>query len=147
MWRWLAAPVLCLLVLSACSREDEATPMGCLAGDKAVLEALERAPGRVVLEGTPLSACLGDTTDGEALQAVGVAYLDAATALADRAAEDPDGEAALQLGYLLGAVKRSEAGAQGVGYELGRRLRSEAARVEEGSKAFDRGVRAGTEGG
>ena len=146
MWR-LAAPILCLLVLSACDREDEATPVGCVAGDDAVLEALEKAPGKVRLEGTPLSSCLRDTTDGEALQSVGAAYLNAATTLADRAGEDPDGEAALQLGYLLGALKRSEAGAQGVGYELGRRLRSEAARVEEGSKAFDRGRRAGTEGG
>ena len=142
-----AAAILCLLALSACSREDESTPAGCLAGEDAVLRALERAPGKVVLEDSPLSACLDDTTDGDALQAVGAAYLDAATSLADRAVEDPEGEAALQLGYLLGAVKRSEAGAQGVGYELGRRLRSEATRVPEGSKAYDRGLRAGTEGG
>ena len=141
-----AAVILCLLALSACSREDESTPVGCLAGDDEVLRALERAPGAVALDGTPLSACLGDTTDGDALQSVGAAYLDAATALADRAAREPEGEAALRLGYLLGAVKRSEAGAQGVGYELGRRLRSEAARVE-GSKAFARGERAGASGG
>lgn len=145
--RRCAAAILCLLALSACSREDEATPEGCLAPAEAVLRALERAPGRVSLEGTPLSACLTDTTDGNALQSVGSAYLDAATALADRAAREPEGEAALQLGYLLGAVKRSEAGAQGVGYELGRRLRSEAARVEEGSRAFARGERAGASGG
>jgi len=145
--RRIAVPILCLLVLSACSREDEGTPAGCLADDDAVLQALEKAPGEVRLEGTPLSECLSDTTDGEALQSVGAAYLNAAIALADRATEDPDGEAALQLGYLLGAVKRSEEGSQGIGYELGRRLRSEGARVEEGSKAFQRGVRAGTEGG
>ena len=145
--RRCAAAILCLLALSACSREDEATPAGCLAGEAAVLRALEKAPGRVVLEGTPLSACLGDTTDGDALQAVGAAYLDAATSLADQAAEKPEGEAALQLGYLLGAVKRSEAGAQGVGYELGRRLQAEATRVAKGSKAYERGLRAGTKGG
>jgi len=139
--------MLCLLALSACGREDEATPAGCLAGDRAVLAALESAPGRVVLEGTPLSACLDDTTDGNALQAVGTAYLDAASSLADRAASDPEGRAAVQLGYLLGAVKRSEEGAQGVGYELGRRLQSEAARVAEGSKAYERGRLAGIEGG
>jgi hypothetical protein len=138
---------LCLLALSACSREEESTPVGCLAGEETVLRALERAPGNVALEGTALSACLSDTTDGDALQSVGAAYLEAATTLADRAAAKPEGEAALRLGYLLGAVKRSEAGAQGVGYELGRRLQSEAARVREGSRAFARGERAGARGG
>ena len=142
-----AAAILCLLALSACSREDESTPAGCLVGEDAVLRALERAPGEVSLEGARLSACLSDTTDGDALQSVGAAYLDAATSLADRAVANPDGEAALQLGYLLGAVKRSEAGAQGVGYELGRRLQSEATRLPERSKAYERGLRAGTEGG
>ena len=142
-----AAAILCLLALSACSREDESTPAGCLAGEDAVLRALERAPGEVSLGGARLSACLSDTTDGDALQSVGAAYLDAATSLADRAVANPDSEAALQLGYLLGAVKRSEAGAQGVGYELGRRLQSEATRLPERSKAYERGLRAGTEGG
>ena len=98
----------------------------------------------MTLDGTPLSECLSDTTDGGELQEVGAAYVDAASTLADRAAADPEGDAALQLGYLLGAVKRSEAGAQGVGYELGRRLQAEAARVPDGSAAFARGRRAGT---
>ena len=142
-----AAAILCLMALSACSREDEATPAGCLTDEAEVLKALEGAPGKVVLDDAPLSACLSDTTDAGALQAVGTAYLDAATSLADRAAEKPEGGSALRLGYLVGAVKRSEAGAQGVGYELGRRLRSEATRVARGSSAYERGLRTGTEGG
>lgn len=145
--RRCAAAILCLLALSACSRQEHSTPGGCLTDDEAVLRALERAPGKVALEGTPLSACLSDTTDGDALQSVGAAYLDAATELADTAAVEPEGRTALQLGYLLGAVKRSEAGAQGVGYELGRRLQAEGARVPGGSRAFARGRRAGAEGG
>lgn len=139
--------LIACLALVACSREDESTPAGCLAGDDAVLAALESAPKPVELEGTPLSECLSDTTDGGELQEVGVAYVDAASKLAGRSAADPEGDAALQLGYLLGAVKRSEAGAQGVGYELGRRLQAEAARVPAGSSAFARGRRAGAEGG
>jgi hypothetical protein len=145
--RRLAALTLCLLALSACGREDEGTPAGCLAGGEEVLAALEAAPGQVKVDGTPISDCVGDTTDGGALQAVGTAYLAAASSLADRASGDPEGEAALQLGYLLGAVKRSEAGAQGVGYELARRLQAEAARVADGSEALARGRRAGREGG
>ena len=94
-----------------------------------------------------ISRCLSDTIDGGELQEVGAAYVAAASRLADRAAADPEGDAALQLGYLLGAVKRSETGAQGVGYELGRRLQAEAAAVSDRSKAFARGERAGSEGG
>ena len=143
----IACLALAWLALAACSREDESTPSGCLAGREAVLEALEAAPEPVTLEGTRLSQCLSDTTDGGELQEVGTAYVDAASALAERAAAEPEGEAALQLGYLLGAVKRSEAGAQGVGYELARRLQAEAARVRRGSEALARGRRAGAEGG
>ena len=112
-----------------------------------MLRALEAAPERVAVEGTPLSACLEDTTNGGALQDVGAAYVAAASRLADRAADDREGEAALQLGYLIGAVKRSEAGSQGVGYALGRRLGAEAARGRDGSGAFARGRRAGAAGG
>ena len=146
MRRPLVALIACL-AFAACSQEDESTPAGCLAGRDAVLEALEAAPEPVTLDGTPLSECLSDTTDGGELQEVGAAYVDAASMLADRAEAQPDGTATLQLGYLLGAVKRSEAGAQGVGYELGRRLQAEAARVPPGSAAFARGRRAGEEGG
>ena len=145
--RPLVALIACL-ALAACSREDEeSTPSGCLAGDDAVLQALESAPEPVTLDGTPLSGCVSDTTGGGELQEVGAAYVDAASRLADRAAANPESDAALQLGYLLGAVKRSEAGAQGVGYELERRLQSEATRLPERSKAYERGLRAVTEGG
>ena len=143
-----AALTLCMLALCSCGREeDEPTPAACRAGEVAVLRALEAAPGRVAVDGTPLSACLEDSTDGGTLQEIGTAYVDAAATLADRAAADREGEAALQLGYLVGAVKRSEAGAQGVSYELGRRLGAEAARVRAGSDAFARGRRAGAAGG
>ena len=139
---------LCLLALSSCGRDDDdPTPAGCRAGQAVVLRALEAAPEPVAVEGTPLSACLADTTDGGALQDVGAAYVAAAATLADRAADDREGNAAFQLGYLIGAVKRSEAGSQGVGYELGRRLGAEAARVRHGSEAFARGRRAGAAGG
>ncbi len=146
-----ASAVLCGLALVAgagCSREEsDGTPVSCREGEEAVLEALRAAPGAVTLDGTPLSECLDDTTEGGELADVGTAYLAAASRLADRAQARPEGRAALQLGYLLGAVRRSEAGTQGVGYELGRRLRSEAARVPGESKALARGERAGARRG
>ena len=84
-----------------------------------------------------------DTTESGVLQEVGEAYLTVAIELADEASRDPDGAATVQLGYLLGAYERSRAGAQGVGYELGRRLRTEATRADAESAAFRRGREAG----
>jgi len=137
------AILLGVLFLSGCSDEDEVVPAACRQGPDAVRVALREAPRPVTLNGTPLSQCIKDTSRGGALQEVGEAYLSVASQLADDAAPDPDGVEAVRLGYLVGAFERSRAGAQGVGYELGRRLRSEAARVNGRSPAFRRGERAG----
>ena len=131
------------LILPGCGEEEQPVPLSCRQGPAAVHSALRDAPRPVTLEGTPLSACISDTSGGGALQDVGGAYVSVASDLADAAARHPRGAAALRLGYLVGAVERSEQGAQGVGYELGRRLRSEVARVDAGSPAFRRGQRAG----
>lgn len=133
-----------VLALSACSREeDKPTASGCRAGADSVRAALREAPAAVTVDGTPLSECLADTTDGGALQDIGQAYVAVAIDLADSATGDPEGRAALELGYLLGTMDRSRAGAQGVGYELRRRVRAEAARIDPESGAFRRGLRAG----
>ena len=67
------------------------------------------------MDGTLLSECLDDTTSGGELENVGATYLAVATDLAAAAAGEPEGEEATQLGFLVGALRRSEAGAQGVG--------------------------------
>ena len=136
------------LLPTACSEgEDEGVPVACREGSTALSEALRAAPARVTLGGTPLSSCIKDTSDGGALHDVGQAYVQVTSRLADRAAVDPDGTAALQLGYLMGALRRGQFGAQGVGHELSRRMRSELERVDVRSRAFRRGQRAGRERG
>jgi hypothetical protein len=137
------AVLLGALLLAGCSDEEDPVPVSCRQGPDSVRSALRDAPGRVTLGGIPLSDCIDDTSGGGALQEVGEAYLSVASRLADEAARDPDGVAAMRLGYLMGAVERSKTGAQGVGSELGRRLRMEAARVDSGAPAFRRGERAG----
>lgn len=97
----------------------------------------------MVVDGTPLSECLSDTTDGGTLQDLGRAYVTVAIDLADDAGRHSEGRASMELGYLLGTMERSKVGAQGVGYELERRVRAELARVDTGSRAFQRGRRAG----
>ena len=132
------------LVLGGCAKEgDRAAASGCRAGAEHVRAALRAAPAPVTVDGTSLSECLADTTDGGALQDIGSAYVTVAIDLADEAAREPEGRASLELGYLLGTMERSSFGAQGVGYELGRRVRAELARVDTGSRSFRRGLRAG----
>lgn len=137
------AVLLSALILPGCSGQEETVPVSCRQGPDAVRSALDAAPGRVTLDGTPLSACIKDTTAGGVLQEVGEAYLTVASELADEAARDPHGAAAVRLGYLMGAYERGRSGAQGVGYELGRRLRSEVSRASLRSPEFRRGQRAG----
>lgn len=144
----LPRPVALALLLGAlslpgCSDEEEVVPVACRQGPDAVRSALREAPRPVTLDGTSLSDCIMDTSGGGALQEVGAAYLSVASELADDAVRDPNGVAAVRLGYLMGAFERSKAGAQGVGYELGRRLRSELGRVNVRAPAFRRGERAG----
>ena len=135
------------LLLSACSDDKEAVPAACSKGPDAVRAALQEAPGPVTIDGSPLSECIKDTSGGGDLQEVGFTYIEVASGLAPAAASEPNGREALQLGYLMGAFEKSKAGAQGVGYELGRRLHSELLRVDMRSPAFRRGQRAGRSDG
>ena len=139
----VAAVLLAVLAPVGCSDEEVPVPVSCRQGPDAVRTALQAAPARVTLDGTPLSGCISDTVSGGTLQEVGEAYLAVASELADEASRRPNGASAMRLGYLIGALERSRGGAQGVGYELGRRLRLETARVSTRTPAFRRGRRAG----
>lgn len=143
--------LLCLLLalcIVGCGREGrEALPAACREGPATVRDALRAAPADVRIDGTPLSACLGDESDSGELRDVGTAYLNTAASLSSAAAKDPNSPQATQLGYLIGAVRRSESGEQGVNYEMVRRLEQELLRVDTGSPAFRRGERAGRRGG
>lgn len=139
---------LALLAIPGCSREaDEGVPAACRQGDEAVRKALESAPRNVSMDGTLLSECLDDTASGGELQEVGVAYLGVAADLAADASRNPEGRGATQLGFLVGALRRSAAGTQGVGAELQRRIEQELSVVDTRSRAFRRGVAAGRRAG
>ena len=132
---------------AGCREEDPTLAPACREGPVPVLSALRAAPGEVRLDGTPLSECMENAQDGGDLRDVGTGYVIASQRLADRAERDPDGPAAEQLGYLVGAVRRSTRPDQGLAYELVRRIEGEAARADARSPAFRRGLRAGRAGG
>lgn len=137
---WLAA---------SCSSEDEGTPAACVDLDRPapVRAALRSAPSDVRLGGQPLSACLHTDSDGTTLREVGRVYVETAAGLADAAANEPEGKAATQLGYLIGAARRGAAHSQGIADELLRRMEQELLRVDERTRAFVAGERAGRAGG
>jgi len=112
-----------------------------------VHRALESAPGDVSIDGTLLSECLDDTTSGGELADVGATYVAVAADLAADASQRPEGREATRLGFLVGALRRSAAGAQGVGAELERRLEQELSVVDTRSRAFRRGLAAGRRAG
>lgn len=124
-------------------------PDACRAGDpRAVVAALRAAPGAVRLPGgVPLSACVERARSDSDLQIVGAALTAAGDRLGRTAARDR--RAALELGYLDGAVTRGAGRTNGVASELVNRIdhlagdgASAAAR-----KAFARGRAAGLRDG
>lgn len=154
--RWLTAALIALAALltaTGCGgkAEDEA-PAACLASAEGYLQALEKAPAAVRLPGdVPISDCLVSNQGGGQLASIGQSMVVAATRLNDAARQDPGGPAALQLGYLLGAVSK---GADAIHTDLVRRLNSAARFSETGGtlpasfeRAFGRGYAAGHQSG
>src|SRR3954471_22832100 len=105
----LAASLLTtlLVLLAGCGNSDDSTPVACLEGGGAYERALKAAPDEVLLEDeTLISECLARNQTSGDLVRVGEAMLETATTLNAEAREDPGSDAAVQLGYLLGAIER-----------------------------------------
>ncbi len=148
--RRVALAALSLVALTGCGSEDPQTPVACLAPADAYLSALEAAPDAVRLEATtPISRCLTAGQDAGGLAQAGESMVLAATRLNSKVREDADSDAALQLGYLVGAVDRGAERTGGIHADLVRRL-GQSARFDRGEgrtpgveRAFERGHAAG----
>jgi hypothetical protein len=143
------AAVLVVMAVTGCgTKQNDLAPAACLATNQAYLTALERAPGEVRLAGTtPISDCLVAEQEAGQLANIGHEMVIAATKLNVEARRDPGGSAAVQLGYLLGAVAK---GADAIHTDLVRRLNSAARFSDTGGtlpasfeRAFGRGYAAG----
>jgi hypothetical protein len=153
--RWavvLAAAVAVLAGAGCGTKKNDLAPAACLASNEGYLRALQRAPGEVRLAGTtPISDCLVPEQDAGQLANVGHEMIIAATKLNVQARQDPGGPAALQLGYLIGAIAK---GSDPIHTDLVRRLNSAARFSETGraqpaafERAFGRGYAAGQRSG
>jgi hypothetical protein len=142
-----------IFVIAGCGNDqDDQAPASCLVGNEGYLRALERAPDPVLLGSTtPISDCLVPEQNGGQLASIGQEMVVAATKLNNEARRDPGGPAAVELGYLLGAVSK---GHDPIHTDLVRRLNSSAHFSETGGalpasfeRAFGRGYEAGRSSG
>jgi hypothetical protein len=148
----LAAPALALataLAASGCGNDERPLPAACATGARPVTQALIRAPGPVRLAGdTKLSSCVERARSEADIQTIGIVFTRVADELAAGLRTSDD--AALQLGYLVGAVRKGARHTNGIHEELVRRV--EQTTGLEGAPAarrtaFDRGLAAGERSG
>jgi len=137
-----------VVLLVGCGNADVVAAPECLEGPEAITRALERAPGDVRLDGrTRLSACFKQAASESDVQSVGIYFLDATRELTDRVRTAPRSDAAVQLGYLVAAVRRGARTDTGVYYETTRRMEQELQGVPTDTPEFRRGLAAGRRSG
>jgi hypothetical protein len=118
---WAAAGVVVAACASGCGGGQDPPPTACSDGARTVLGALQHAPGDVSLEGgTLISTCVRRSLDTGQIQTLGFTYLAAANSELQLIPHSD--AAALQLGFLVGAVRRGANKTNGVQLELVRRL-------------------------
>lgn len=130
------AAVSLALVSWACGSQDPAMPRACIETSRAAYErALTEAPGPVRLPGgVAISTCTRRVKTDAELQNLGALVHRVAEGLADRA-RGGDARAALQLGYLSGAVGAGADRSNGIASELARRVETTGAGLVDGSAA------------
>jgi hypothetical protein len=129
-----------------CGNDEHRVPVACLDGD--ISSALARAPGDVRIGGdTKLSECFTRNADPAEIQQIGAVFIAATEKLAADARARPHSAAAVQLGYLIGAVRRGAGHTQGIHYETERRVEQELIGVNTKAPEFVTGERAGERGG
>lgn len=140
--------IVAAAIVTGCSTTDESpVPVACKSTPESVRRALRSAPEPVTLGGTPISDCFTRASDPGDIQAMGIAFTETAADLSGPARAAPGGAAAVQLGYLVGAVREGASGTQGIHDELARRVEQELSGVDTRSNAFATGERAGRESG
>ncbi len=140
--RRLIALAAALAALAGCGSDDAPeTPAACLGPAADYLAALEAAPAEVRLGGTTaISDCLVEDQASGALQTVGKSVVDAATELNREVRRDPRSQAAVELGYLVGAVQEGAADTGGIHEDLVIRLDTAARYTGPGGDPFSAAV-------
>jgi hypothetical protein len=116
-----AIGALAALALIGCGEDDDPLPAACTSGVRATVQALAAAPSQVRLPGdTRISTCVDRARSDAEIQEVGAILTRVADELAG--ALPASDRAAIQLGYLIGAVREGGRTTGGIHEELIRRL-------------------------
>jgi hypothetical protein len=135
---------MCLALVAGCGNKDVIVPSECEEGPDAVRSALRAAPGEVRLEGrVRISDCFQQAASAASVQNLGSTFLATAQQLSDKVRRDPHSDEAVQLGYLIGALRRGAGTKMGVHYEAVRRVQQELAGLDLHTPEFRRGLEAG----
>jgi hypothetical protein len=146
--RGLASALSAAALLVGCGNHDVAVPAECLDSPAAVETALARAPADVRLGGSvPISDCFQQAASAADVQNLGAIFVTAAQQTADRVRRAPHSHAAVELGYLIGAVRRGAPPGMGVHAEAERRVEQELQGVPTRTPEFQRGLAAGRDAG
>ena len=138
----------CAVLVAGCGNKDVVVPAECEEGPDAVRAALRSAPGEVRLDGrVKISDCFQQAAPPASVQNLGATFLATAQGLAEQVRTDPHSDAAVQLGYLIGALRRGAGTRTGVHYEAVRRVQQELAGLNVHTPEFRRGLEAGQHGG
>lgn len=151
--RWsLAIPVVFLsLIWAGCGSDQAVTPTVCIESPAKIETALVTAPDQVLIDGTvPISDCLGpDQMNGDFVR-FGSHAVRVATKLGTVAGgSGPEAiEAAIQAGYLVGAMEKGSEENDGIHASLVGRVESAATyRMSDSPSAqvhYDAGFEAGS---
>jgi hypothetical protein len=87
-----------------------------------------------------LAGCFKHAASSADVQSLGSIVIETAHQLADEVRKAPHSHAAVELGYLVGAVRQN---AKGVHYETGRRVEQELIGVPTNTAEFRRGLAQG----
>jgi hypothetical protein len=145
--RTSAALFVCALV-AGCGNHDVVVAPECTEGVRPVAAALAHAPGEVRIRGTVLiSDCFQPAAGPADVQTLGAIMIETAHELADRVRKAPHSHAAVELGFLIGAVRKGAHTDGGVHYETERRIEQELVGLRTGTPEFQRGLAAGMRAG
>jgi hypothetical protein len=133
------------LLVVGCGNDEHRVPVACLEGD--LPKALANAPAEVRVEGTKLSDCFTRAANPAEIQQVGSVFIAAAEKLAPAVRARPHAPQAIQLGYLVGAVRHGAGHTQGIHYEMQRRIEQELNGVNTHTQEFVLGEMAGEKNG
>jgi len=143
-----ASALAAAALLAGCANHDVAVAPECLENASAVNKALARAPGEVRLGGrVRISDCFQNAASSADVQNLGAIFIAAAQQAADRVRQAPHSHAAVELGYLVGAVRRGATTDGGIHYESERRVEQELVGVPIRTPEFRRGLAAGRRAG